>query len=929
MICQMLILTLCSLLFAVARSDTNYRLNTSIVPLSYSIAITPYFDTGDDKAFTFDGEVVIKFRTESNINRIKIHSVELNFNASDINISSGSVLVKLNEANPLEFDKKYDFAYINLESELIAGYEYELSIDYNGPIRKDLKGFYMNHYYQGGVKKWLGATQFESTDARRAFPCFDEPGLKAIFTLIIDRPESFKPSLTNTKIQSTVPLANGYVREIFYPTPRMSTYLVAFLISEFESVTTIKNGDNEFGVYTRPEAINQTEYAVDFGQRIVDALGDYFGIDYYSVDSNLKLDHVALVDFQSGAMENWGLVKYRESLLLYVPEDSSPYYKYRVAQIVAHETTHMWFGNLVTCHWWSNTWLNEGFANYFQDYMTSLIEPNVGAADQLVIGSVYAAYDADEKSDAVPISNNNVNSPEEISSHFGTITYQKAGSVIRMIHHFMGNDAFKFGLHTYLDSNQLQPSYPENLYAGLEEGVATFNSLSRYPGFDLTSVMSSWISQAGHPVLHVEVDHANSLVKLKQKRFYIDPTKSSDELYKIPITYTTSNAPNFENTKPSFIMDGETYDLSVNLTEDTWIVFNVQETGFYRVSYDVHTWQLIFKALKSTKREEIHYLNRAKIINDLFAFLFTDEIKFAMLYEGLEFLHEEKSYPVWYAAVRGLKKLRNMYIGSETLSLIDAYSLKLIDSAINNLGYEVNPMDDYDTLRNRMQILDLACQLGHQGCIDNAAAKYKELKENGKEISPSLRSVSYCTGLRFGDGKDYDFLWSRMASTNVANEARAIGEILGCTTDEEKLKSFLVSTQEENSPILTQDLTVPLSSVLANHSHVSLVIEELDKNLALWKSIYPSFDGVLSSIASALHTQNEFDTFDSWLSSCEECGEEAVSKAKNSLAAAKAVTSWADNHNLDILATLKGSARIVTSSMFMILSGILWAVCAL
>ncbi|VVD01643.1 unnamed protein product [Leptidea sinapis] len=922
---QLIILAVISYL-SVVNGDTNYRLNSTITPISYAIAITPYFDTGDSSAFTFDGEVDIKFTTETRISQIKIHSADLNYTAANITVTSGSSNIQLDVSNPLEFDTKYTFAYINLGSELTAGSEYNLKISYRGPIREDLKGFYRNYYIENGVKKWLGATQMEPVHARKVFPCFDEPDLKAVFTITLDRPQDFKPSVANTKMQTSNSLSNGYIREVFYPTPKMSTYLVAFLISEFEASASVTNGEKEFGIYTRPEASNQSAYAFEFGGNVVDALGSFYGIDYYSVDSNLKLDHVALPDFSAGAMENWGLIKYRESLLLYVPEDSTPYYKYRVAQIIAHETTHMWFGNLVTCHWWSNTWLNEGFANYFQDYITSLIEPDVGAADMLVIGSVYAALDADDDSDSVPITNNNVNSPAEISGHFGTITYQKAGSIIRMMHHFIGDEAFKQGLHLYLETNKFEASYPDKLYAALEEEVSKTNSLEAYPGYNLTSVMSSWITQAGYPILYVEVNHENSSVVLTQKRFYIDPSKSSNELYKIPITYTTTNAPDFNNTKPVLVMDGETQVLSINLTDDkNLILFNIQETGFYRVNYDISTWKLIAEHLKGTKREEIHHLNRAEIVNDLFAFVFADEVKFDLLHEVLEFLEEESNYAVWYATIRGLKTLRSMFLGSDTLDLIDDYSLKLLDSAISKIGYDVNSTDNFDTLRNRMQILEFACKLGHQGCIDNTLYLFKQLKENGTEVSPSLRPVVYCTGLRFGNADDYDFMWNRMATTNVANEARTIGEVLGCTTVTSKLKSFLVSMLVENSPIRTQDLTMPLSGVLSNYSNVNLVLNELEVNYTLWKTIYPTMDNVFSLIASALHTEEEYNKFESWLNACSDCDADSIASAKKSLESAKYSTSWANNHKADVLSSLKGSSGGLTSSLLLTFTVVFFA----
>ncbi|XP_013142033.1 PREDICTED: membrane alanyl aminopeptidase-like [Papilio polytes] len=905
--------------------DTNYRLNTPITPSEYSILITPYFNTGDDRAFTFDGEVNIKFTTSTNTNQIKLHSEDLKFSAENITITGGTS----NSVKDVQFEEKYTFALINLENELQTNVEYNLKIVYVGPIRKDLKGFYRNYYYDNGVKKWLGATQFEPTHGRKVIPCFDEPALKAVFTLTIDRPASYKQTRANTKLQSSVNLSNGYVREQFYPSPKMSTYLVAFLISEFDATVNI-NGTNEFGVYTRPEAKNQTDYAFDFGLRVVQALGDYFGIDYYSTNSQLGLDHVALPDFNAGAMENWGLVKYREALLLYVPEVSTPYYKYRVAQIVAHETTHMWFGNLVTCHWWSNTWLNEGFANYFQDYITALIEPAVGAGDMLVTGSVYSAYEADDSPEAPAITNNDVNSPAEISGHFGTVTYQKAGSVIRMMHHLIGDEAFKFGLNAYLRANEFDVGYPDRLYTSLHNAVVTYNALSAYPETDITSVMSSWISKSGHPVLHVDVNYEENKITLTQKRFYINSTIESDELYKIPITLTTGLSPNFENTKPLFIMHNktETIDVQVKTTENHWVISNLQETGLYRVNYDTESWKLIAAALKSNDREKIDHINRAKIVNDLFAFLYADEVKFELLYDVLEFLSDETHYSVWNAAIRGLNKLRSFYLGSDALEIIEDYGLKLIDNIINKIGYEDRASDDFVTLRNRAQVTEFACKLGHQGCVDYTLALFKKLKENGTEIAPSLRVAAYCTGLRYGGADDYEFLWRRMSTHNVANEARTIGEILGCTTDKTQLNRFLVSMQVEDSPIKTQDLTVPVSSVLSQYKNVPVVLEALEQNFTAWTEIYTtSIDSVLSTIANSLRTADEFKKFEDWLSSCSQCSEQTVTAARGGLGKARATVSWADNHKADIMKSLKNLGTTTTASFGILIAGVLISMC--
>ncbi|KAF9798704.1 hypothetical protein SFRURICE_007034 [Spodoptera frugiperda] len=917
----------CVLYTSVYTTDTNYRLNTPLVPSEYQLLITPYFETGDARQFTFDGTVSIQFTPSSSTNEIKLHSEDLIFTAQDVAVAvfSTGVTIPLNAANPIEFNKNYTFAYINLAENLQTGVQYILQIKYQGPIRTDLNGFYRNYYFQNGVKKWLGATQMEPTHARKVFPCFDEPELKATFVIGIDRPADYQPSLSNTDIERRELLANGYIREVFYRTPRMSTYLVAFLVSEFEAAASSLDGTNEFGIYTRPDAKNQSDYAFDFGKKVVDALSSYFGINYYSTNSHLRLDHVALIDFRAGAMENWGLIKYRESLLLYVPGQSTPYFKYRVAQIMAHETTHMWFGNLVTCHWWSNTWLNEGFANYFQDYITSFVDPSVGAGNQLVIGSVYSAYDADNSPTSPPITNNAVNSPAEISGHFGTITYQKAGSVIRMMHHLIQDEAFKYGLNYYLTINSFNPGYPDKLYEGLHQGVQRYNALSSFPGHNISDVMNSWISQAGHPVVKVTIDYSTNVVTLTQKRYYVNSSISSNETYKIPITYTTGMAPDFENTRPVFIMEDQTFTLTIsNLSrEHSWVIFNLQETGLYRVNYDDHAWSIIISALKGDHSAIIHPLNRAKIINDLFALVYADEVSFSTLSSALDYLPSEPEYPGWFAALRGFSKIWHFYLGdSEVLPHVEHFILHHLESGISRLGYEERSTDSLEDQRNRMQILEFACKLEHSGCVERTVALFRALKENGTEVAASLRPVVYCTGLRHGSAEDYDFLWNRMVNTNLANEVWVIGDALGCTSDENRIRSYLTSMTVENSPIKTQDLTVPLTSVLRTYGNRHIVMDALKSNYTLWSSIYPSMDTVLNTVASALHTEADFNEFESFLSECTACTEATKTSARNALVQARAITDWANSHKADILKVIRSNSIMASPSVILMILGL-------
>ncbi|KAM3967291.1 membrane alanyl aminopeptidase [Aphomia sociella] len=895
------------LLIGLVLCDTNYRLNTPIKPSSYQITISPNFNSNNSEALTFDGEVTIRFVTNETTNQIKLHSTDLNFTTADITLSPA---VSFSEANALVFNQTYDFVYINLASNLAVNVEYSLKITYRGPIRTDLNGFYGSSYMEKGEKKWVGATQMEPTHARKAFPCFDEPQLKATFTLAIDRPSVYT-TLSNMKLQTTTDLENGYKRDLYYPTPIMSTYLVAFVVSQFSFAAQTSNSNRSLAIYIRPEATNQTTYTYDFAVKAVNQLSDYLGIDYFSTDQQLKLDHIGLPDFRAGAMENWGLVTYRESLFVYVPEESLPYYKYRVAQIISHETTHMWFGNLVTCHWWSDTWLNEGFANYFQDYITYLIEPELRSDNLLVTGSVYNAYNADDSASSPPISYENVNTPAEISGHFGTITYQKGGTIIRMIHHLIGDEAFKTGLNIYLNSVKLNSGYPDRLYEGLDSGIQRYNSLATYPGVTIKDIMSSWINQAGHPILNVNVNYENGTVSLSQRRFYINSTVRSNEVYKIPITYTTKNKLDFNNTKPVFVMENISADIELNITEESWVLFNIQETGFYRVNYDDASWTKIANALKGEDRTNIHNLNRAKIVNDLFAFYNADEVSFKRLYEVLDFLKSETDYSVWVAALAGLKKLRSQYLGTDALHDIDVYSLGLVENVINKLGYHPRQSDDFETLRARLELLEFACDLGHEECVKNSVDIFNALRQNNEEVPASLRSLVYCNGLRHGNGDDFDFLWNRMLTTNLANEERTIIEILGCTSDKDKLKSYLLSVLETDRKIKVQDITTPLTSILKTYSNLDTVLENF--NCSQWREGYTTLDAVVTAIGSSLRSDNDFERFENLLRSTN-CLENEVVSANKAIVSTRAALKWAEEHKSEVLEQVRNSGISILPS---------------
>lgn len=430
--------------FLCAGSVTGYRLPTTFQPIRYTLELTPYLTaTAGKTIFTFDGIAEIQLSTTlADQSQIVLHS-------KGLNITVPPILVGVNDISiASSHNETTDKLTLQLTRPLLANTTYTLRFVYVGPLNADMYGFYRSSYTQNNETKWLATTQMQATHARRVFPCFDEPGFKARFDITIQRPATFSSSFSNTRIHSSTPVTGnpGLVREVFDTTPPMSTYLIAFIVSEFRVRET---ADGSFGVIARPDAYAQTEYAFTVGQKLLAALDQWTNYPYASVENITKMQMAALPDFSAGAMENWGLLTYRETSLLYSEEDTTALAKQRIANVITHEQAHMWFGDLVTCEWWSYTWLNEGFARFFQFFGTAFVETTWALEQQFVVDQLHVAlaYDSAENSRAL---SHDVNSPAEISSIFDSISYNKGASVLRMIEHAIGQEKFKLAVQKYL-----------------------------------------------------------------------------------------------------------------------------------------------------------------------------------------------------------------------------------------------------------------------------------------------------------------------------------------------------------------------------------------------------------------------------------------------------------------------------------------------
>ncbi|RUS89957.1 hypothetical protein EGW08_002309, partial [Elysia chlorotica] len=446
-------------------SKVDLRLPDHVTPVHYDVELQPYMYTGNPEDFTYKGMVRMIVRCNKPSSNVTTHIDLINVDPSSIKFYGESPM----NSDPVyvssEVDKVRQFLIIKLSHNMTVSRNYVLEMAYSGKMPDDLKGVYYSKYSRNGTDKYMLTTQFQPTDARRAFPCFDEPGLKATFNITLVRPD-YLMSLSNMPIvDSSVSFTEGnitYVKDVYQKSPRMSTYLLAFVISDFDYIGGVTSNNVEYRAYAIPEVVDQARHALDVGLKLLPAYEQFYKIPYPLP----KQDMIAIPDYDAGAMENWGLITYRETAMLYDPAVSSEVDKEYVAIVVAHELAHMWFGDLVTPAWWDDLWLNEGFATYVEYMGVDIAFPEWKMFDKFALTAVQRAMSFDGRVTSHPVIVE-VNTPDEINEIFDSISYEKSGSLIRMMRHFLSPGTFDRGITAYLTSLQYEATTHNDLWEAL------------------------------------------------------------------------------------------------------------------------------------------------------------------------------------------------------------------------------------------------------------------------------------------------------------------------------------------------------------------------------------------------------------------------------------------------------------------------------
>ncbi|XP_041789145.1 aminopeptidase N-like [Chelmon rostratus] len=798
----------------------HYRLPVSLVPVSYSVTLWPRLEPNAEGLFIFTGRSVVVFRCVEETDLIIIHSNKLNLTTFN---GHHAKLTGLGGATAPTIQKSWlvvrtEYLVLQLHSRLAVGASYRLHTEFMGELADDLEGFYRSEYVEDGVKKVVATSQMQATYARKTFPCFDEPAMKAVFNVTIIHDRATVALSNGREIDTADSVVDGLPVRVttFEPTERMSTYLLAFIVSDFVSIQSTQNSNLLVRIWARRKAIadRQGDYALNVTGPIL-----HFYEHYYNATYPLsKSDQIALPDFHAGAMENWGLITYRETALLYDPVLSSTGNKERVATVISHELAHMWFGNLVTLQWWNDLWLNEGFASYVEYLGVDYAEPTWNIKDQIILYEVHKVFAVDALASSHPLSRREeeVSDPAQISEMFNTISYSKGAAVLRMLSEFLTEPVFAKGLSSYLNTFAFGNTVYTDLWDHLQQAVE--NTPGIHIPHTVHDIMNHWTLQMGFPVVTIDTRTGS----VTQKHFLLDPDSVVDRpsqfnyTWFVPIKWIKTGR---EQQQYWLLQKTDSHSL-MRVSGQDWVLANTNVSGYFRVNYDLDNWDRLLSLL-DTNHQTLSVINRAQIIDDAFNLARAKIINTTLALRTTKYLSKERDYIPWESALRNLDYYIIMFDRTEVYGALQAYLKKQIKPLFEHFktiteNWTKVPAGHTDQY-NQINAIGIACSMGVAGCRELIQSWYGQWMENPHHnpIHPNLKSTVYCTAIASGGVEEWDFAWRMFKNATLASEASRLRSAMACAKAPWLLNRYLEYTLDPTK-IRKQDATSTIQYIARN-----------------------------------------------------------------------------------------------------------------
>ena len=719
------------------------------------------------KTKTFSGRVVITGQAKAD--KISLHQKDLTIETVEV----------AGQARPFTVDDANEAVYVELEG---TG-QVTVTLTYSGKITDNMTGIYPSYYSIDGVKKEVLSTQFESHFAREAFPSVDEPEAKATFDLSLkfDQEEG-EIALSN---MPEIDVENRKETGIwkFATTPRMSSYLLAFAAGDLQGITAKTKNGTLVGIYsTKAHPLKNLEFSLDVAVRVIEFYEDYYGVKY-PIPQSL---HVALPDFSAGAMENWGLVTYREVYLL-VDENSTAVSRQQVALVVAHELAHQWFGNLVTMKWWDDLWLNESFANMMEYVCVDAIEPSWNIFEDFQTSGVPSALKRDA-TDGVQSVHVEVKHPDEINTLFDSaIVYAKGSRLMHMLRRWLGDADFAKGLHAYFEKHQYGNTIGRDLW----------NALGQASGRDVAAFMDSWLEQPGYPVLTATVE--NDVLKISQKQFFIGEHEDKNRLWVVPLNSNWKGLPDTLETE-SIEIPGYAALLAENKTA---LRLNTENTAHYITDYQGELLDTILSELV-----ELDNTSKLQIVQERRLLAEAGHVSYADLLPVLDKLAKEESYLV-VAAVSQVVSALERFIdeGTEAEKAFNTLVAKLARHNYERLGFEAKDGESDEDELVRQLTISMMIRSNDEEASQVASQIFAAHKDNLAGLPAAIRAQVLINEIKHHETKELvaTYLDLYTHATDAVFK-RQLAAALAYSTDAENIQTLL-TTWKDKFVVKPQDLS--------------------------------------------------------------------------------------------------------------------------
>jgi len=744
-----------SLSDTIEHMQTVPRLIQTFIPENYNLSLSI-----DRLGRKFSGLVSIKGKLPTGSDRIALH-------AKDLLIESALIDGKTAEFSFGSNDE------LKISHPDLAPGSHIVVVKFSGAITDPMHGLYPCYYEDGGIKKELLATQFESHHAREVFPCIDEPEAKATFDVCLT-------TETGVSVIGNMPISNQTndnhnLVTTFQTTPRMSTYLLAWVVGELNQKTAQTKRGVQVSVWATPaQTTDNLDFALDIAVRTIDFYEQYFGVEYPLP----KSDHVALPDFSSGAMENWGLITYREIALLANTKTSSISSRQYIATVIAHELAHQWFGNLVTMKWWNNLWLNESFATLMEYLAIDAMYPEWNIWLDFSTSESIMALRRDSIDGVQPVQID-VNHPDEINTLFdGAIVYAKGARLLRMLQHYVGDADFQAGLKQYFIDFSYRNTEADDLW----------EEIAKASGKDITAMMNTWISQPGYPVLNVS--KVDGKIKLSQEQFFIGRHQPSDRTWPIPLGALPADMPDLMTDQ----------EIVIDAPKDSSPRFNVGDTAHFLTNYSE---SMLRELIGDVSQNRLTTIDRIQLLNEATLISRSGRVSTARLIPLIDAYKNETEEHVWTMIYVALSELRNFVEDDELAERkLRDLSARLARQQYERLGWDKKPSEPEDDTKLRSTILSMMLY----GEDPSALAKARKLYNTKilKELDAELRPLIISSVVRYGDEQLVDDLLQAYLNTQSSELRQDI--CLGITSTRSLSKiSKLLDNIKDNSVVRSQD----------------------------------------------------------------------------------------------------------------------------